>query len=447
MSRRVALFVVACALFLATDLWAAMFVCPKDESQFVQKKHEMLQKFKNCQKEYSVNSVSVSTGVPGLSVKVWEGESGVEDRLLCLEAYTQEIALVEHCLQAVLPGKNFFSRDEYAGLLLNREQISEYWQLIDRYATEARPRTFESVIDRFDTKNEEVMFKTLSETRLVDGLNTMSLSREDKDVAILYFRYLMSTYNYEFFHKRNDEWYSGLGWLDQEKKNFLEKYPNSRHRAFVEREMIRIYPTEEEKIEMGTEKVRQQIAKKAVWMSLSMFGIVGLPLMDGYDTENVDIPALFSLGLKYQFRFLSAQYEYFFSCGGNSHDGAFSEKGMALMLGFSAGSYRRFNIDFLLGLSLLDVYPNKEDLPIQKNAVYPRTAIQGSVFFPIAESWDMFLHTQFSLGLNPAGSYSHYHEEDEVEVGFMGVVSVGIGFRFWKPRPVSSYPEKYTKNL
>lgn len=440
------ILIVGMSLFLATDLWAAMFVCPIDESQFVQKKREMVQKFKNCQKAYSVNTVSVSAGVPGLSVKVWEGESGVEDRSLCLEAYAREIALIEQCLQAVLPGKNFFSRDEYAGLLLNRNQISEYWQLIDRYATETRPRTFESVIDRFNAKNEEVMFKSLSEASLVDGLNTMSLSREDKDVALLYFHYLMETYNYEYFHKRNDEWYSGLGWFPQEKKNFLEKYPNSRHKAFVEREMFRIYPTEGEKHEMVAEKVRQQIAKKSVWMSLSMFSFLGYPVIDGFDEDNVDMSNLLSLGLKYQFRFLSAQYEYSMSFGGNSHGGNFSEKAWALMLGFSAGVYRYVTFDFLLGYAFMDVYPNKEDLPIQKNYISPRAVIQSCIFFPIAESWDTFLHLQFALGMVP-GSFEYYHEEHEVDPALLGTISIGFGFRFWKPRPVPSYPETNTKNL
>ena len=134
------------------------------------------------------------------------------------------------------------------------------------------------------------------------------------------------------------------------------------------------------------------------------------------------------------------------SFGGNSHNGIFSEKDWALMLGFSAGAYRYVTFDFLFGYAFMDVYPNKEDLPIQENYISPRVVIQSSIFFPIAESWDTFFHVQFALGMVP-GSFEYYHVEHEIDPAPMGSFSVGVGFRFWKPRPVSSYPEKYTKNL
>ena len=125
------ILIVGMSLFLATDLWAAMFVCPKDESQFVQKKREMVQKFKNCQKAYSVNTVSVSAGVPGLSVKVWEGESGVESDEKYVDIYDEVIDDGLELAQLVY----FEESNELLAYLLDEEN-NGYWKEFDSLTKE-----------------------------------------------------------------------------------------------------------------------------------------------------------------------------------------------------------------------------------------------------------------------------------------------------------------------
>ena len=164
-----------------------------------------------------------------------------------------------------------------------------------------------------------------------------------------------------------------------------------------------------------------------------------------------------------------AQYQYYMSLGDNTMGKVFSENGYAIMGGISAGLYKRWSVDFLMGWTWIDTHPNTESLKhsdIDDESVF--LALQTSVFFPVAESWDVFAHVQASLHFVENYCREEYLTREEWGNGYVmhycrdpyrqsdnsnywddlqWTFSVGVGIRFWKPKPKSLYPEKYTRNL
>ena len=221
-------------------------------------------------------------------------------------------------------------------------------------------------------------------------------------------------------------------------------------------------------IEAGTEEVRQKLAKKPVWVSLSAFALFGIPVTytEGFD-DNFDVSTMLSFGIKAQYRFLVAQYQYYMSLGDNTMGETFSENGYAIMGGITAGLYKHWSVDFMIGWTWIDTHPNTESLKhsdIDDESIF--LALQASVFFPIAESWDVFAHVQASVHFvenycreeywreqdRYGNSYEYcrdpfYSSNEYYWDNLQWTFSAGVGIRFWKPKPKSMYPKKYTDNL
>lgn len=474
-------------LVVAHDLWASgenfVSACPRDEIHLAIQKRSLLKKFRNCQKKHSVHSISLFSGIPGLNVEVWNGESGLEERDACLVEFKSELDELNRCIENNFPEKNLLSREEFAGYTLAMGNFSAYWSAIEYYKDESEKYKPENLVDRYNTADEEYLFSLVSEASFNAVISNMEGDREDKDMAILYLQYLKIKYDFAYY--RSHASVNGLEWIEFQKKNYLEKYPGTRHRDFILNEMNNGLLTREEKqaakafnrevktaidIETGTEEVRQKLAKKPVWVSLSAFSLFGIPVTytEGFD-ENFDVSTTLSFGIKAQYRFLVAQYQYYMSLGDNTMGKVFSENGYAIMGGISAGLYKRWSVDFLMGWTWIDTHPNTESLKhsdIDDESVF--LALQTSVFFPVAESWDVFAHVQASLHFVENYCREEYLTREEWGNGYVmhycrdpyrqsdnsnywddlqWTFSVGVGIRFWKPKPKSLYPEKYTRNL
>ena len=145
----------------------------------------------------------------------------------------------------------------------------------------------------------------------------------------------------------------------------------------------------------------------------------------------------------------------------------FSENGYAIMGGITAGLYKHWSVDFMIGWTWIDTHPNTESLKhsdIDDESIF--LALQASVFFPIAESWDVFAHVQASVHFvenycreeywreqdRYGNSYEYcrdpfYSSNEYYWDNLQWTFSAGVGIRFWKPKPKSMYPKKYTDNL
>jgi hypothetical protein len=109
----------------------------------------------------------------------------------------------------------------------------------------------------------------------------------------------------------------------------------------------------------------------------------------------------------------------------------------------------------------VDVYPKSNDMPAAILDDESWTfAVQGNYYFPISDSWDITAFAQARMNFvenycrdsywnyDPRG-YGYYcndpnRNDDKAETerfwdGIQWTLSIGVGIRFWKPKPASWY--------
>ena len=151
------------------------------------------------------------------------------------------------------------------------------------------------------------------------------------------------------------------------------------------------------------------------------------------------------------------QYQYNFAPGDNNKGGSISQKSYSLLGGVAIGPKKWFTIDLLFGLSYIDSYPKNEgisraDLDYSSWAL----AVQGNYYFPISDSWDVVAFAQARMNYIENHCRNEYLESDNYGTrcrdpyndgstgassweGMQWTFSLGVGVRFWKPKPESWY--------
>lgn len=435
--------------------------CPENEYHYAAKKRDLLNKFRECQNKHQIVTMSVVT--PIKSFQITQKETGMFERDVCMDMLALEMDTVAACLSKTFPKKDLFSRDEMVGYLIRLNLLPYLWKMIDEYNPQRKPESKTDIIDPYNNADETYIFTNMNEKYFMSELNSLSVSREDKDMLLFYFRYLKMKYDMRYCRAHSDN-SSECGrriWVERERVKFFEKYPDTRHRPFIKKEMVfeAENPDEKEIAEQYNHEVElvyndlleaerykeiaaqeeREIEEKKFQMSLSAFGAFGIPLNQDADYEKTfDVRNLISLGLKGQYRFFVFQYQYDMSFGGNVKGGAFSYKAYNLMGGFSVGYYKIWSVDLLTGLANIDQYPDIERHRSYKDKRHFAGAVQANYFISLTESIDVFPHVEWMFRFVPFAK--DYKTRSERDGKFpMGSISFGIGVRFWKPKTKSAY--------
>lgn len=445
--------------------------CSDDVVDLSIQKRNLAKKFEECSDKRTDYSVSI------LFFKVAEGEYGESEEAQCFKEYMDKLKPLATCIKTKHSNTTLFSTDEKNSYLFYwgvKEKDSKAFNEVLRYMHDFKTidayEEGKTVLDPFNTLDEEYSLKKVSLEDFEKTIAEFNGSREDKDVLRLYFKYVKSKYNWVFRCNIKPAFICDTSWLGEEKEAFLKKYPESEYREFIETQMplfaektdeeMVLAKAEEEKIDrkLNDRHVQELIAERNVWIALSGMALFGIPVTSttGFD-DNFDVSSMFGIALKANYRFFAFQYQYNFAFGDNNKGGSIAEKSYSLMGGLVLGPQKTFTVDLLFGVSYIDTYPKDEHMP-RANLDYSSwaLAIQANYYFPIADSWDVVAH--FLAKMNYMENYCRdnfvFAEDDYVSCrdpyssGSTGAMiwedmqwtfSLGVGIRFWKPKPLSLY--------
>ena len=437
-----------------------VFNCDSDSVSFSMRKRELAKQFKTCAGKRSNYTVSV------LFFTVAEGETGAAEEAECFKAYSDSLFLFARCGEAALSGKPLFSLDErlayqyYFGLFNN---VLQYIRDYEKFniAWEGKEG-----LDKYNMDDEKNALAAMTFEKMETAVADAQGSREDKDMLLLYYKYLRSKYDFQYRCSIKPAFMCDTSWLGEQKAEFLKKYPESQYRGFIETQMPgfadlteeekKLAKEDDEKIEQKNREraIEQEKAERNVWVALSGMAMFGFPVTytSGFD-DNFDVSNALTFGLKASWRSVVLQYQYFLSFGDNNKGGSVSEKGYTIMGGLMLGPKKIFTLDVLFGLSYIDTYPSAEDMPEANLDDESWTlAFQGTYYFPISDSWDITAHIQARMNFVENYCRDTYWDTE----GFSGdgrcddpyrnadndkywddlqwTFSAGIGIRFWKPR-------------
>lgn len=438
----------------------AGFTCSDDATGLIIKKRALQKKFGECIDKESNYSVSI------LFFTVAEGTSGTSEKDSCLMEYRDSVVTLQLCAMATQPGTYLFSLDESFLYLASVGGVGDFVRNIQNYEELSGKVSNASVIDghNFEGLREVAKYAAAGD----DFISEANVSREDKDIAKLYLLYLRSKYDWTVRCKVKPAFVCDTSWLAEKKAEFLQKYPESQYKNFVETAMPaftdmtdeekKLAAADNEKVEEREHEIEIQKIKEErnVWISASAMLLAGLPVTvtKGFD-DNFNASNMMNLAFKLTWSHLLFQYQYYFSFGENNKGGSISEKGYALLGGISFGPLKKLTVDLLFGLSYMDLYPAAKDMPFAdldyESFMF---ALQGSYYFPIFKSMDVFAH--FQVGMHyvenycsdsywrrDEGGFSNSYrchdpnatnKEDRFWDDMQWTFSVGVGVRFWKPR-------------
>ena len=432
--------------------------CSGDSVDFAIRKRELLKEFKTCVDKYTSYTISV------LWFKVKEGEYGMEEQEQCFKAYANSLDALASCAEIRLNEKPLFSLEERIAYQYYFKLFGNLIQYMKDFREVQESWEGLSPIDPFDIEDEKAALTSISYDKFEMAVAEAEGSREDKDLLILYYRFLRSKYDWQYRCNIKPAFLCDVTWLDEEKAEFLKKYPESQYREFVETQMPGFdNATEEEKkrAEEEEKKIAQKDREHAieevkaandVWLALSGMAMFGFPstYTPGFD-NNFDVTNMLTFGLKASWRSVVFQYQYFLSFGDNNKGGSVSEKGYSLLGGLMIGPKKIFTLDVLFGLSYIDTYPLDEDMRAANLDDESWTlAFQGTYYIPISDRLDITAHLQARVMFvenycrdsyweeNSYGYYDCwdplYPADDKYWDGLQWTFSAGIGIRFWKPR-------------
>lgn len=437
--------------------------CSDDLAELSLQKRNLSKLFRECSNKKKDYSISI------MSFKVAEGDYGKDEKAKCMATvYKDSLENLSNCLKQTHPEILLFSVDESLEYLLSTNAFDDAVERIKKYKQILENREGKEVLDKFNTYDEEIALENVSFENFNQMVSEWNGSREDKDMLRLYFKYIKAKYNYHFRCFVKSSFKCDTTWLGEEKDSFLKKYPESEYREFVETQMMG-FPelTAEEKKQakennrlvkqrIHKEEMDKKIAERDVWVALTGIAMFGIPLTATESfNENFNVSSMFGVALRASYRRAFFQYQYNFSLGGNNKGGSVSEKSYSLLVGAAIGPKKKFTIDLLLGLTYIDTYPKEEDLPHEYLDYSSwQFALQGNYYFPISDSWDITAFAQAKMNfIENFCRYCYveknYYGEDcrdpfrpdaTTDTGWEGVqwtFSVGVGIRFWKPKPDS----------
>ena len=438
-----------------------MGTCSSDLVDYAFHKRNLAKRFKECNDKYSNYSISV------LMFKVKEGESGREERSQCLEEYQDSVDVFTGCFNKVFPEQAPYSIEEGLGYFYAWRNFNAVLSYIVNYAEVQEKMNGMPVLDAYNFLDEETVFQNFSLEYMEQQIAEAEGSREDKDVLLLYFKYLKAKYDWQYRCSIKPAFVCDTSWLGESKAEFLKKYPETQYRDFVETQMpgyVELSAEEKKLAAEDDEKIAQKNREHAieeakaandVWLALSGMAMFGFPVTytSGFD-DNFDVSNALTLGLKASWRSVVLQYQYFLSFGDNNKGGSVSEKGYTIMGGVMLGPKKIFTLDVLFGLSYIDTYPLAEDMPEANLDDESWTlAFQGTYYFPISGSWDITAHIQARMNFVENYCRDTYWDPDGFSAGdgrcddpfrngdnekywddLQWTFSAGVGIRFWKPR-------------
>ena len=448
------------------------YTCSGDLAELALQKRTLAKKFGKCADMRSRYTISV------LFFKVAEGESGGGEQQECFKEYSEAMKSASTCLESTHPEVSFFSIDErnsylYAWTKLTKhpKALNQLLHYMQNYKSIQEHENEMQVLDKFNTFDEELSLRSISLEDMEQVLSEMNGSREDKDMLLLYFKYLKGNSDNRFRCSVKSSFICDTTWLGENKDNFLKKYPESIYREFIETQMMGFTSlTKDEKIQKKAEnqmvkqkkreqEIAQKVAERDVWVALTGIAMFGVPVTStkGFD-ENFDVSNMFGIAIKASWRRAFFQYQYSFAPGDNNKGGSIAEKSYSLMAGGMIGPKKWFTIDLMVGLSYIDTYPKDPYIP---HAVLDYSSwtigVQGNYYFPIADSWDLVAFAQAKMTyienfcrevfIEREGDYKSYcrdpynsgNKEDSSWEDMQWTFSLGIGVRFWKPKPASWY--------
>lgn len=451
--------------------------CSDNLAQLSLQKRNLAKKFGECTEKYSHYSISI------LFFTVAEGESGQIEEQRCFREYMDTLKTLVTCLKTNHPNTSFYSTDEKNSYLfywaakeddLKALAFNELLSYITHYKEVQESEADFNVLDQFNTYDEELALRHVSAEYIERKLAELNGSREDKDVLRLFFKYLKAKYDYHYRCSIKPAIRCDTSWLGEDKNAFLKKYPESEYRGFVETQMPgfadrtaeeKRQAKEENKLikqQIREQEIAKKIAERDVWVALTGIAMFGIPSTStsGFD-DNFDVSNAFGIALRASYRRAFFQYQYNFSIGDNNKGGSISEKSYSLMAGAAIGPKKKFTVDILFGIMYVDVYPKSNDMPAAILDDESWTfAVQGNYYFPISDSWDITAFAQARMNFvenycrdsywnyDPRG-YGYYcndpnRNDDKAETerfwdGIQWTLSIGVGIRFWKPKPASWY--------
>ncbi len=447
--------------------------CSGDLAELALQKRTLAKKFAECADKRSHHTISV------LFFRVAEWESGGDEEQECFKEYSEAMLSASRCLESTHPEVSFFSIDEKNSYLFAWTKLTKHPKALNQllhymlhYKQIQEQEKDKQVLDQFNTFDEELSLRSISLEEMEETIAEMNASREDKDVLLLYFKYLKGNSDYRFrcFVKSSSSFICDTTWLGEEKNAFLKKYLKSDFREFVETQIVGFTSlTKEEKLQKKAEnqlvkqkkreqEIAQKIAERDVWVALTGIAMFGIPVIgtSGFD-DNYDVSKMFGIALRASYRRAFFQYQYNFAPGDNNKGGSISQKSYSLLGGVAIGPKKWFTIDLLFGLSYIDSYPKNEGISRADLDYSSWTlAVQGNYYFPISDSWDVVAFAQARMNYIENHCRNEYLEPDDYGTrcrdpyndgstgassweGMQWTFSLGVGVRFWKPKPESWY--------
>ena len=446
--------------------------CTADLAELSLQKRTLAKKFGECADKKGEYSVSI------LFFKVAEGESGIEEEAQCFREYMDILKPLATCVKTNHSNLSLFSIDErnsylyyWASKMNEPMAFNELIAYMLHYKQIQEQKKDKQVLDQFNTFDEELSLRNVSLEYMEKKIAEANGSREDKDMLRLYFKYLKAKYDWRFRCEIKPAFKCDTTWLGEEKNAFLKKYPESDYREFVETQMPGfVDKTAEEKDrakeennlvkqKLREQEIAQKIAERDVWVALTGIAMFGIPVTSttGFD-ENFDVSTMLGVALRASYRRVFFQYQYNFALGDNNGGGSIAEKSYSLLGGVAIGPKKWLTVDLLFGLSWIDFYPKDEDMARSRldheSWVF---GVQGNYYFPISDSWDItaFAQAKMNYAINFCrNSYLEIeqsgstHCRDPYSSGSTGATnwedmqwtfSLGVGIRFWKPKPASWY--------
>ena len=451
-------------IFSASFADVSTQTCSGDIVDYAIQKQALAKAFKDCDDKLTSYSVSI------LFFKVKEGEYGNNERTQCLNEYVNNLSTVVDCFEKNNPEMSFFSIEEKMAYNYRMQNFNLILDYIRNYKQAQEQIQDKKILDAYNRLDEEVALKAQTVEDLEKQLAEAEGSREDKDILELYFKFLKAKYDWPYRCSVKPAFRCDTTWLGDEKGAFLKKYPESAYKEFVETQMPGFADlTDEEKAQAKAEnnaikekkredEIAQKIAERDVWVALAGIAMFGIPVIgtSGFD-DNYDVSKMFGIALRASYRRAFFQYQYNFAPGDNNKGGSLSQKSYSLMGGVAIGPKKWFTIDLLFGLSYIDSYPKNEGISRADLDYSSWTlAVQGNYYFPISDSWDVVAFAQARMNYIENHCRNEYLEPDDYGTrcrdpyndgstgassweGVQWTFSLGVGVRFWKPKPASWY--------
>lgn len=426
--------------------------CGSDMESLNKAKTVLFKKFRECSKFSTTNTIHV------LGFKVYEKEVPNENRPVCWEDWEKQSHNLAYCFAEKDPNGVLFSKHEswlmlYKNAVVTRDPSSIELLLLSiqqNDSVQARLKDKHVLADESDYEERSIAQDISYETveNLVAYLN---VSREDKDVLLLLFKYLKARYDQQYsfmLHHEKTGANFGIGyeWIADDKVDFLKKYPASRYEKFLNTEITDTFMTEKQKRKKKKkeEKLQQELKSKRKWMHASFGTQFGTTFLESSFDDWVQIPFNVNFVIEFQLSrmlILGMPMIGFGSRHARVNDSAetsgetsfgLTSLGWAAIFGFAPINRNRWSVDLLFGCYSLTLYPTANDKDSRKSDITTLLGIQTDYMIPITEVSDVFLRLQWLFSPELEVKVA---DPDNYRRGSMNSVSLGVGIHFGKPKP------------